>query len=260
LELVALKAAIEQVQQEYAFSERRACRLMTMAVTTYRYRSRRTDEPLRTKLVELAREKPRFGYRRLLAMQSDQQSIMNSLKDEGPKAWLAYLRPFEDGQPLTGLSMQVVFNYAAPLAKDQDSLDWAEVAIRAADLEAFNGSQTEREHAMLRAMRLRSWFIAKMGSRPKHRVLDKEVILHWVMEVLNISVQTAEEKAALIWKGVAIVQGSSSPENRQRVHDDLRQLRRIKNRLNVAKMLADCGELPNDPTLNEWLKIREQLP
>jgi putative transposase len=53
------------VQQEYAFSERRACRLMTMAVTTYRYRSLRTDEPLRTKLVELAREKPRFGYRRL---------------------------------------------------------------------------------------------------------------------------------------------------------------------------------------------------
>ena len=53
------------MQQEYAFSERRACRLMTMAVTTYRYRSLRTDEPLRTKLVELAREKPRFGYRRL---------------------------------------------------------------------------------------------------------------------------------------------------------------------------------------------------
>jgi putative transposase len=38
---------------------------MTMAVTTYRYRSLRTDEPLRTRLVELAREKPRFGYRRL---------------------------------------------------------------------------------------------------------------------------------------------------------------------------------------------------
>jgi putative transposase len=60
-----LKAAIEQMKQEYAFSERRACRLMMLAVTTYRYRSQRSDEPLRTKLVELAREKPRFGYRRL---------------------------------------------------------------------------------------------------------------------------------------------------------------------------------------------------
>jgi len=50
---------------EYAFSERRACRLMTVPVSSYRYESRRSDEPLRTRLVELAREKPRFGYRRL---------------------------------------------------------------------------------------------------------------------------------------------------------------------------------------------------
>lgn len=38
---------------------------MMIAVSSYRYESRRTDEPLRAKLVELAREKPRFGYRRL---------------------------------------------------------------------------------------------------------------------------------------------------------------------------------------------------
>src|SRR5437588_5134383 len=65
VELVALKAAIEQVQEEYAFSQRRACGLMTVAVSSYRYQTRRWDEPLRTRLVELAREKPRFGYRRL---------------------------------------------------------------------------------------------------------------------------------------------------------------------------------------------------
>ena len=53
------------MQEKYAFSERRACRVMRLAVTTYRYRSQRSDEPLRTKLVELAWEKPRFGYRRL---------------------------------------------------------------------------------------------------------------------------------------------------------------------------------------------------
>jgi len=51
-----LKAAIEQMKQEYAFSERRACWLMMLAVTTYRYRSQRSDEPLRTRLVELERE------------------------------------------------------------------------------------------------------------------------------------------------------------------------------------------------------------
>jgi putative transposase len=65
VELVALKAAIEQMQDEYAFSERRACRLVMVAVSSYRYETRRSDEPLRTRLVQLAREKPRFGYRRL---------------------------------------------------------------------------------------------------------------------------------------------------------------------------------------------------
>ncbi len=38
---------------------------MGMAASSYCYDSKRTDEPLRTKLVELAGEKPRFGYRRL---------------------------------------------------------------------------------------------------------------------------------------------------------------------------------------------------
>jgi putative transposase len=65
VEFVALKAAIGQIRQDYAFSERRACGRMTMAVSSYRYPTRRNDEPLRTRLVEWAREKPRFGYRRL---------------------------------------------------------------------------------------------------------------------------------------------------------------------------------------------------
>src|SRR5438034_10485765 len=65
VELVALKAAIGQMKQEYAFSERRACGVVMVAVSTYRYETRRSGELLRTTLVELAREKPRFGYRRL---------------------------------------------------------------------------------------------------------------------------------------------------------------------------------------------------
>jgi putative transposase len=68
MELTVLKAAVEQVRQEYAFSERRACGLLAMAVSSYRYRTRRSDERLRARLVELAREKPRWGYRRLYVL------------------------------------------------------------------------------------------------------------------------------------------------------------------------------------------------
>src|SRR4030095_11579165 len=68
LELVEMKAAIEHLRKSYAFSERRACRLLELAVSTYRYRPTRDDSRLREQLVELARERPRFGYRRLHVM------------------------------------------------------------------------------------------------------------------------------------------------------------------------------------------------
>lgn len=193
-------------------------------------------------------------------MTTHQQTIMNSLKDKGPEVWLAYLRPFEEGQPLTGLHMQVIFHYTAPKAKEQDSLGWAEVAVRAAELEALNSNGPVRENAMVGAMRLRSWFIARMGSRASHYVLDKEIILRWAEEGLDLPIQTAEEKAAGIWRDSAGMKTSSNPDKRQCVHDDLRQLRRIKRRLGVVKVLADCGELPNDSILYDWLEIRGQLP
>lgn len=60
-----MKATVEQLRNEYAFSERRACLLMGLAVSTYRYQQHRNDVNLRDQLTALAREKPRYDYRRL---------------------------------------------------------------------------------------------------------------------------------------------------------------------------------------------------
>ena len=50
-------------------SVRRACELALIPRSTFRFeRDSTRDEPLRTRLVELAQEKPRFGYRRLLVL------------------------------------------------------------------------------------------------------------------------------------------------------------------------------------------------
>jgi putative transposase len=46
-------------------NERRVCGLLSMAVSSYRYRKRRNDDLLCSRLIELARVKPRYGYRRL---------------------------------------------------------------------------------------------------------------------------------------------------------------------------------------------------
>jgi putative transposase len=65
MELTGMKATVEQLRSEYAFSERRACRLIRLAVSTYRYQQCRNDTSLGEQLMALAREKPRYGYRRL---------------------------------------------------------------------------------------------------------------------------------------------------------------------------------------------------
>ncbi len=65
MELVDQRADANWLRSKYAASQRRVCGLMGIAVASYYYRTTRSDEPLRTRLVELAREKPRFGYRRL---------------------------------------------------------------------------------------------------------------------------------------------------------------------------------------------------
>ena len=65
MELVDQRSDADWLRLKYTASERRVCGLIGIAVASYQYRTIRSDEPLRAQLVDLAREKPRFGYRRL---------------------------------------------------------------------------------------------------------------------------------------------------------------------------------------------------
>lgn len=58
-------------------SARRVCGLLLVAESSYRYVSRRNDEPLRLRLREAAREKPRWGYRRLQLVLDEQGEHVN---------------------------------------------------------------------------------------------------------------------------------------------------------------------------------------
>jgi putative transposase len=74
-----MKAGVEHLKDDFAFSERRACNVLSLPVSTFRYHSVRCDAGLRERLVQLAREKPRFGYRRLhvLLRRDGEQGITN---------------------------------------------------------------------------------------------------------------------------------------------------------------------------------------
>jgi putative transposase len=63
--LVERRAEVWGLRAEFATSERHVCELMSIPRSSCRYRSRRDDSMLRQHLIELAHEKPRFGYRRV---------------------------------------------------------------------------------------------------------------------------------------------------------------------------------------------------
>ena len=67
---VARRAAVRHLRDRWSLSERSACRLASYSRSSYRRMSLRAevDEPLRERLLELATERPRFGYRRLHVM------------------------------------------------------------------------------------------------------------------------------------------------------------------------------------------------
>ncbi|MGH9730635.1 MAG: IS3 family transposase [Candidatus Acidiferrales bacterium] len=65
MELVGRREEARWLWGKFLVSQRRVCGLMVLAESSYRYRSCRNDEELRQRLREAAREKPRWGYRRL---------------------------------------------------------------------------------------------------------------------------------------------------------------------------------------------------
>ena len=72
-----MKASVEHIREKFAFTERRACRLLMVPVSSYRYKPSQSDDRLRDRLIALAREKPRFGYRRLHVLLAREGEAVN---------------------------------------------------------------------------------------------------------------------------------------------------------------------------------------
>ncbi len=66
----AKREAVLEMQSETAVSQRQACQLVGLACSTLRYEPRRSlaDEQLLARIIELAQERRRFGYRRIHAL------------------------------------------------------------------------------------------------------------------------------------------------------------------------------------------------
>jgi putative transposase len=69
VELAGMRKDVAFVIEQFPITERRACKLVGLDRSSYRYEPRSDhNQELRQELVNLARQKPRYGYRRLHAL------------------------------------------------------------------------------------------------------------------------------------------------------------------------------------------------
>ena len=70
---------MQSLREQFQVSQRRACELLGCARSSVRYMPKQTDDVLREQLIELAKEKPRFGYRRLHILLTQQGQQVNHM-------------------------------------------------------------------------------------------------------------------------------------------------------------------------------------
>jgi hypothetical protein len=160
------------------------------------------------------------------------------------KDWLRRVESDEQ-EPPAGFNWLGLAEAAAFDAQSASDLAWAEVALAVYERLAAKTNPSGREPLMLSSMMLRAAMIAKLGAVSSHPILDLDQIICWFERSLAMSYQEATEKAAN-WR-------NCNPE-------EIRELRRIKNRLQVISVLADSGKYSLNPELKAWLELREKLP
>ena len=124
------------------------------------------------------------------------------------------------------------------------NLTWAEIAILIYDRLAELAGELAGESFLISSMLLRAAMIAELGVIPGHPVLDIDRVINWFFHSLKMSPDEATKKAAN-WRNCSI--------------EEIRELRKIKNRLNVISVLVESGKfVPIE--LSTWLSLQSQLP
>ena len=97
----AKRKAVSHLMANHGMSERRACKAIGGCRMTVRYNSRRPDDAVvRERMLMIARERRRFGYRRLLALLRREGHVVNQKNFSGStarKSWRFAVAVAENG-------------------------------------------------------------------------------------------------------------------------------------------------------------------
>lgn len=124
-------------------------------------------------------------------------------------------------------------------------LQWAEIALLVYEYLAEDLDRTSRDSFETSAMMFRALMVSQLGINFENPVLNPNLVEDWFFKRLPLSIEEAANKAA------------NWPE---RPIEEIRQLRRIKNRLLVIKELRKEGYLKDNAELSKWIEISESLP
>ena len=141
---------------------------------------------------------------------------------------------------------------AAEEAYAHANVEWAKASIHAYELSARFFPESAQS-AITKAMLLRAWFIAKLGSIEEDPLLDARVVTDAFLADLPCSHEEALERISQ-WKREDLPLASRLPI------DDVRKLRDVKNRLPAIRLLFESGNLAPDSPLRNWLAIQADLP
>ena len=206
------------------------------------------------------------------AQQGDSLVPVGQFLEQGPVRLKRYLAECERGER-DPANLDLVLDVAEHRASDEGSLDWAEIAVRAANLAAA-GNPTRRHSYLYRAMLVRTLFITRTGSQPGHSILDPAAVVDWFHAEVKFSPAEARQRSER-WRDAHFQQefaaeleihnGSPAGADGETQHisdtlNELLDLQLLKYRLQLLRRLAECGELPASAITTEWLQTARFLP
>ncbi len=141
---------------------------------------------------------------------------------------------------------------AAQNAATQRDTTWALVATTIYDYLSQSLHVQHSESFMNSSMNIRAYMIRLLGNQTGDHILDIDRLVSWFFSDLTIIPSEALHVASE-WK--------ESEDSTRREHlDDVRQMRRIKNRLSILKTAFANDTLHPSESLREWLLIWDYLP
>ncbi len=150
-----------------------------------------------------------------------------------------------------GLAEVAAHNAYAPISiyeANQTNIKWAEIATKIYERLAAIADKSKSgsgESLRISSMMLRAGMIDKFGVVDHHPVLDINIILQWFRQNLKLSCEEVEKKAAN-WRVLPV--------------EEIRELRQLKNRLQVISAINDSNKFGLEPEIKAWLSLREKLP